>query len=200
MAVHCRFRPGEHLKIGQLCEQLRASSTPVREALIRLHCEKLVTSTVREGFFARIPNADEFEDLYQLSRTLLLQAMQSSRLNGRGARTGIGQSLDLSPSAPPWAVAEHFTMKLAQRAGSREVARIVSNINDRIRCVRLIASLDPELVQGMVLDRQQIAEAIAVGDTPSARLILETMFDRDLHRVPELTKELLARAHAGSLD
>jgi DNA-binding GntR family transcriptional regulator len=198
MAVHCRFRPGEHLKIGRLCEQLRASSTPVREALIRLHAESLVTATAREGFFARIPNAEEFSDLHRLARSLLIEAVRAwAEGRDRGGTTG-------GPGWPPttsaWAAIERLTIELSRLSGNREVARIITNVNDRIRCVRMIASLDAGLVRGMVINGRQIADAVAAGDAPAATEILETMFDRDIRRLPELTKELLARAHSGGFD
>lgn len=199
MAVHCRFRPGEHLKIGRLCEQLRASSTPVREALILLETEKLVSSTTREGFFARIPSIEEFTDLYHLARTLLVQSVQIAIENRQNTWARYGPPREPSPSAAPWAVIEHLAMTVAQRSGSHEVTRIMGNINDRLRCVRLIASLDAAFVRGMVADAGKSVEAIAAGDAPAAMQMLETIFDRDIRHLPDLTKELLARAHAGGL-
>ncbi|MGK9236552.1 GntR family transcriptional regulator [Inquilinus limosus] len=202
MAVHCRFRPGEHLKIGRLCERLRASSTPVREALIQLHAESLVTATAREGFFARVPNAEEFSDLYRLARSLLVEAIRTpaaGRDRGRAAAI-LDWPRAPTPAAEAWAAMERLMIELSRLSGNREISRIIGNVNDRIRCIRMIASLDAELVRGMVTDGRQIADALAVGDAQAATLILETMFDRDIRRLPDLTKELLARAHSGGFD
>ena len=200
MAIHCRFRPGEHLKIGRLCEQLKASSTPVREALIRLHGESLVTATAREGFFARIPNAEEFSDLHRLARSLLTEAVRVWAEGRDPGGTADGPRWSPAVSAGAWAAVERLTAELSWMSGNREVARVIANVNDRIRCVRMIASLDAGLVRGMVANGRQIADAVAAGDAPAATQILETMFDRDIRRLPELTKELLARAHSGGFD
>ncbi|TSD83652.1 GntR family transcriptional regulator [Mycobacterium sp. KBS0706] len=201
MAVHCRFRPGEHLKIGRLCERLRASSTPVREALIRLHAEGLVTASAREGFFARIPDAHEFSELYRLGRALLLHAVETSLPGGAPPDpTATAAPLaDPPPQTAAWAAIEGLTLDLARLSGNREVARVIANVNDRIRCVRIIACLDADLVRGMVADARRLAHAVAAADTAVAAQTLETMLDRDIRRLPDLTKELLARAHAGGL-
>jgi len=201
MAVHCRFRPGEHLKIGRLCERLRASSTPVREALIRLHAEGLVTASAGEGFFARIPDTREFSELYRLGRALLLHALETALPGGAApepAATAV-PLVDPPAKTDAWAAIEGLTLDLARLSGNREVVRVIGNINDRIRCVRIIACLDADAVRGMVADARRLAHAIAAAETATAALTLETMFDHDIRRLPELTKELLARAHAGDL-
>lgn len=200
MAVHCRFRPGEHLKIGLLCERLRASSTPVREALIRLHVEGLVTASAGEGFFARIPDTREFSELYRLGRALLLHAVETA-LPGGGAREPAAAVPLVDPPAKTdaWAAIEGLTLDLARLSGNREVVRVIGNINDRIRCVRIIGCLDADAVRGMVADARRLAHAIAAAETATVAQTLETMLDRDIRRLPDLTKELLARAHAGGL-
>mgnify|MGYP001025554028 CR=1 FL=1 len=201
MAVHCRFRPGEHLKISRLCERLRASSTPVREALIRLHAEGLVTASAREGFFARIPDAREFSELYRLGRALLLHAVETSLPGGAPpdpAATAVALA-DPPAKTGAWAAIEGLTLDLARLSGNREIARVIGNVNDRIRCVRIIACLDADAVRGMVTDARRLAHAVAAAETAIAAQNLETMLDRDIRRLPDLTKELLARAHAGGL-
>lgn len=205
MAIHCRFRPGEHLKIGRLCERLKASSTPVREALIRLHAESLVTATAREGFFARIPDVDEFSELHRLARALLTHAVYVSAAGDARAEAAemVARSVRLfdPPTTPDaWTAVERLTFGLSRLSGNREVMRIIGNVNDRVRCVRVIACLDADIVRGMVADGEELAVALAAADTVAATQILETMFDRDIQRLPDLTKELLARAHAGRLD
>jgi DNA-binding GntR family transcriptional regulator len=206
MAVHCRFRPGEHLKIGQLCERLKASSTPVREGLIRLHAECLVTATAREGFFARIPDTEEFSELYRLARTLLSDAVLAAATAGGNVRAeaaeiAVQSALLLRQQAKTnaWAAIEQLTLAMSRLTRNREVTRVIANINDRVRCIRMIACLDAGLVQGMVADWEQLADAIAAADAAAATRSLETMFDRDIRRLPDLTKELLSRAHAGGL-
>jgi len=48
--------PGERLNIEQLAEQLRVSTTPVRESLNRLVAEELILMIPRMGFFYEKPD------------------------------------------------------------------------------------------------------------------------------------------------
>src|SRR5262245_45850198 len=76
MAVDYRFRPGEHLMIGELAEHLRVSSTPVRETLIRLQAESLLDTTPRRGFYAKTLDLKEMIDLFQFRFFLVKNAIE----------------------------------------------------------------------------------------------------------------------------
>jgi DNA-binding GntR family transcriptional regulator len=171
----------------------------VCEALIRLHAEGLVTASAHEGFFARIPDAREFSELYRLGRTLLLHAVETSLPGGAPPDPTAVPLADPPAKTGAWAAIEGLTLDLARLSGNREIARVIANVNDRIRCVRIIACLDADAVRGMVADARRLAHAVAAAETAIAAHTLETMLDRDIRRLPDLTKELLARAHAGGL-
>src|SRR5262245_11789678 len=78
MAIDYRFRPGEHLMIGELAEHLRVSSTPVRETLIRLQAESLLDTTPRRGFFAKTLDLKEMIDLFQFRFLLVKNAIEQA--------------------------------------------------------------------------------------------------------------------------
>ncbi len=59
----CRLRPGERLRIGELCEALSVSLSAVREALSRLTAEGLVVAEPQRGFRAAPISAAELRDL-----------------------------------------------------------------------------------------------------------------------------------------
>lgn len=59
----CRLRPGERLKIGDLCATLSVSLGAVREALSRLTSEGLVVAQPQRGFVAAPVSAAELRDL-----------------------------------------------------------------------------------------------------------------------------------------
>jgi DNA-binding GntR family transcriptional regulator len=79
MIMAYRFRPGEQLLIGELADRLGVSSTPIREALIRLQAESLLAPMYRRGFFARALSAKEMIDLYGCGTLILKQALLDSR-------------------------------------------------------------------------------------------------------------------------
>jgi DNA-binding GntR family transcriptional regulator len=59
----CRLRPGQQLKIHEICARLRVSPGAVREALSRLSAEELVVSKAQKGFRVAPVRVDDLEDL-----------------------------------------------------------------------------------------------------------------------------------------
>ena len=59
----CRIRPGERVKINDVCRQFAVSLGAVREALARLTSEGLVVAEPQRGFRAAPITADELRDL-----------------------------------------------------------------------------------------------------------------------------------------
>jgi DNA-binding GntR family transcriptional regulator len=62
---------GHRLHIEEIAEQLRVSSTPVRESLFRLATERFITAIPRAGFFVKSVSEAEIRDLYKLNNLLL---------------------------------------------------------------------------------------------------------------------------------
>ena len=59
----CRLRPGQQLKIHEICSRLQVSPGAVREALSRLSAEDLVVSKPQRGFWVAPVRVDDLEDL-----------------------------------------------------------------------------------------------------------------------------------------
>jgi DNA-binding GntR family transcriptional regulator len=59
----CRLKPGERLRIKELCARLSVSLGAVREALSRLTAEGLVSAEPQRGFRAAPLSAVDFKDL-----------------------------------------------------------------------------------------------------------------------------------------
>lgn len=61
--IACRLRPGERLKINDLCARLGVSLSATREALSRLSAEGLVTSEAQKGFRVAPVSLADLRDL-----------------------------------------------------------------------------------------------------------------------------------------
>lgn len=59
----CRFRPGDKLKIADLCERMKVSPGAVRESLSRLTSEGFVVSEPQRGFSVAPISSSELSDL-----------------------------------------------------------------------------------------------------------------------------------------
>lgn len=139
--------PGERLNIEQLAEQLRVSTTPVRESLNRLVAEELILMIPRMGFFMKSLVEPELRDLYELNQVLLnwsVVRMKKDRTSSSEAGFPqvsliIDKLLTLEKPSPSSLV--RFTSDifayLASQSGNSEIILRVRNINDRLHFIRL---------------------------------------------------------------
>jgi DNA-binding GntR family transcriptional regulator len=67
----CEFQPGEELREQILAERFRVSRSPVRDTLLRLEQEGLVTVLPRQGYRVNSISMSDVEDIFDLR--LLLQ-------------------------------------------------------------------------------------------------------------------------------
>lgn len=75
--IHGALAPGTRLGQSQLAQQLRLSTTPVREALRRLASEELVRIDAHRGAIVRGLDREELSEIYRLR--LVLEPMATRR-------------------------------------------------------------------------------------------------------------------------
>jgi len=114
------LRPGVRITAVDLADELRLSTTPVREALSRLAGEGLVDDRRGQGYFVRHLSAADIADLYRMSLAHLLIALEPRRL----ARSAAGCE---APEAPldgePVARTEMQFRAWVAQSGSRPLVR-----------------------------------------------------------------------------
>ena len=100
-----RLRPGERLKINQLCDRLGVSLSAVREALSRLTAEGLVIAEPQRGFRVAPISVDELCDLTRVRIEIEAMCLRSAVRGGDivGDHTvyfaGIGERIELTHRA-----------------------------------------------------------------------------------------------------
>lgn len=112
------IRPGARVNAVDLADELRLSTTPVREALSRLAGEGLLEDRRGQGYFVRGLSAADIADLYRISLAQLLIALEPRR----GSRDGEGEA-DADPDADPIARTELAFRRWVVQAGSRVLVR-----------------------------------------------------------------------------
>lgn len=79
--INQEFQPGEPLSIDQLARQLEMSNTPVREALMRAHGERLVKQKTNYGFVvAELLTPEELHQLFEVRHLVEIRALQLAPL------------------------------------------------------------------------------------------------------------------------
>lgn len=117
------------LDIRKIGDRLRMSATPVREALARLHSERLVRFTPHQGYTLVRLSAGRLENLYDLSGVLidvcLHRAAEASR-SGPESDTADAMHLD-------YAVAlTDILQRIAAVQPNPELTAQISAVNDRL--------------------------------------------------------------------
>lgn len=138
------FPSGKRIQPERLAERLLVSSTPVREALIRLAAERVIVKIPKAGFFVKELSESELVDLYNLQNLLLDWSLRLSS-NGEGTRSrfkppkfisDVREGASVSPQTAVGVIEDLF-VHISNRSGNVDVVQIVRNINYRTHFVRL---------------------------------------------------------------
>lgn len=82
------FQPGAPISIDNLAKQLDMSNTPVREALMRAHGERLVKQKANYGFVvAEILTPDEIQQLFEVRHVLEIHALNVAQLSSEAVES-----------------------------------------------------------------------------------------------------------------
>jgi DNA-binding GntR family transcriptional regulator len=211
MIMAYRFRPGEQLLIGELADRLGVSSTPIREALIRLQAESLLAPMYRRGYFARALSAKEMIDLYGCGTLILKQALLDSR-SVIDARTledfhaGVlataqaltaNQNETLQPARVQRCAErlEHAYQTIASFSKNDVMFSTIRNIIDRTHYVRLIELEAPKRLNSCLRAVADVASALQSRDIDSAIATLDWDFKCKIECMPVIIREGVSRAY-----
>ena len=195
MAAEFVIKPDERIREGEMAARLSVSRTPLREALNRLVSEGFLTFTSGQGFFCRSLTPDRILDLYEARAAVECEAMRLAI--ARATDTDISAlKADLDRSEPLYETAtdriallemdEAFHMALTRMSHNAELANMLTNINGRIRYVRMIGlDMDRSEPRRMTAHRA-ILDALAARDQARALYTLRAHI--------ELRKEDATRA------
>jgi hypothetical protein len=178
--------PGQTIQIGVWAQQLRVSSTPVREALTRLAAEGLILFTPKKGFFARTPNELEIRGLYAANAALLSAAIDH-------AANPVARSwTELQPDPVTHVLAtDELFLRIGRDSGLSELSERIQNLSERLRHVRFI---ECEVIADGTSPVGSMREHVDAGRRDELRAAVVEYHQARLHLVSQLCRELLVRA------
>jgi len=199
LVITNQFNPNEHLQVNNLAEHLAVGVTPVREALIRLSAEELITVHTKRGFFAKVLAANELCELYQLAHSLLRTILQwSGGLAGvKIKETDVTNILSGPESDRIAALAlavEQLHEQIAMAGGNAQMAKIIRNYNCRTHAVRLIYVERFEDLQSSADYVRTLTALLQLNARETIIARLKQYFDTKMARAPELIKEVTTQA------
>lgn len=170
MVVLGEFPTGQRLAEEQIAERLQVSRTPVREAFVRLHADRLLDRYDDGGYYVAEIDLFDLRDLYELRLTLELRGVN------RALEEGISHDRDvLERLKQEWEeiretehaadgsfieLDESFHVTLAWASGNAAIVEMLRSVNVRIRPVRIYDFVDNERIVTSIDEHLSIVQAL----------------------------------------
>lgn len=197
-----RLMPGDRFSESEIATRMGVSRTPVRQALFRLEREGYVEVWNRLGWQVRQFDFAYFEELYDLRTVLECEAVKRlCRLPARQCRELLDRLtrfwIDEPRLADFIAVSLHdeaFHMALVSAAGNEEMARIHSELTEKIRIIRRLDFTREDRVDATYNEHAQILNAVLHQQSEEAQKILTDHIAVSRAEVRKITLHMLQQA------
>lgn len=208
MATDFSFKPDARINESALATQLDASRTPIREALNRLVAEGFLTFQSGRGFFCRSLSPELVMDLYEARVAVEVEAVRLAARRGDERDIAVLMQ-ELEDIAPDYtseadteallAMDERFHTQLCALSGNAELARMLANLNDRIRYLRLIDLRRLQAIgphgQTMVSAHQRILDAVVRRDAEGAMAEMRAHIERRREGATQAVRDAYAQLY-----
>jgi DNA-binding GntR family transcriptional regulator len=193
--ISLRFPPGQRLRSAEIAGLVKASRTPVREALSRLEQEGLVRRDGGWGYVVSEVGVKDVLELWSVRESLEVQAAGEAMRN-----LGPG---DLDELASLNARAEalfaerrfiefldqnrRFHIALARMSGNALLQQMLGMIHDRVRMVgHLIVRLYEPRAEELLVENRKIMAALRSGDPEAVVQAIRAHLQRGREHVARL--------------
>lgn len=148
--ITCGILPGAQLTEEALCERLKASRTPVRDAISRLEQEQLVTIHPKKGIFVNTVSLSNVSELFEARLRIEPYAVEYY-----GNRIGDDVYAEFMTyfNAPHGEGMEQyfrddaFHQMFVDATNNRYLTRFYSTVKDQVMRYRVLSAMDARLAQ-----------------------------------------------------
>ncbi len=201
MAIRFDFKPNERINEVELAQRLGVSRTPLRESLNRIVAEGFLVKKKGRGFFCRDLKPREMFELYQFRSVLEVAAVRLAceqateqevaelirYLDETGPNEGGRSSEELVE------LDEYFHMKIMQLSRNVEMAKVLENINAKIRFFRWV-DMDSKR-ESTQLEHRKIAQYLMARDADLAAQHMNTHITQRIDQITAAIKESYSRIY-----
>jgi DNA-binding GntR family transcriptional regulator len=191
-----RLLPGDRFSEGEVAERVQASRTPVRQALYRLEREGYLEVYYRSGWRVRAFDFNYFEELYDvrivlecaaLARLGELDLEQHPIIDGL-KRTWLMAPVErLQDPQQVSALDERFHCALLDAAANKEMARLHTEITEKIRIIRRLDFTQAARIEATYDEHAQILHAVLKRQTEHAQQLLKRHIEISKQEVRNIT-------------
>ncbi len=195
LVIHGRIRPGRHLVVHEVADQLGIGITPTRDGMVQLSAEGFLLRDNNHGFSTKEFRIDEQQEILTLCCIFLSYALRAA-----GDRVPVQllsglAALENAPAQSP-EDAELVAMRIkemyleAARASGNDVLYAQCRIMvDRSHLVRKIDLQMGNAGRLTIDDLRAIGVAMANGDPERAVAAAQAVLSRRIERMPLLIRE-----------
>jgi DNA-binding GntR family transcriptional regulator len=189
----CDLAPGEELREQELAERYAVSRSPVREALLRLSRERLITVQPRQGYRVAPVSLADAEDLLRFRAVLEPAcATAAARTATEATLAGLERFRGFAGGADGFiAYNRDFHAAIATASGNRRMAEAARELIEQAdRLVRIsLASMKGRDPDRLVAEHGAIIDALRARDARlAARLLREHLEDAERRVVAGLRR------------
>jgi DNA-binding GntR family transcriptional regulator len=198
--IYLDFKPGEKIFENELAKSLNVSRTPVREALLMLEHEKLVTCNESLGFIVRRFSAKDIGEYFALRNAieefvilLVMEKITEEEIAGLKANTAEGERLIREGSDIHTIVrTESEFHELLYRAAKSDILfDTISGLVDKFQWFRALALSVPEAAGSSLSQHKKIIKLIEKKDTEGFKKMMSMHLDEARGRIIGLIDILL---------
>jgi DNA-binding GntR family transcriptional regulator len=181
--IRGEIAPGQRLKDTELAERLGVSRTPIREALLRLEREGILSSQKHLGFSVKCLQESEIREVYPLVRLLECSALDSSPLPCPEKVRKLSE-LDLAmkqEGSDPLRRIEldsAWHSALVEDSGNKHLLRILADLKRILFRYEYAFMQDDALVAESIAEHYAIGAALGAGDRRVAVGLLKAHWER----------------------
>ena len=150
LIVTCEVMPGTHLTEEALCERLKASRTPVRDAVSRLEQEQLLTIHPKKGIFVNTVSLANVSELFEARLRIEPYAVRyyGNRIDDSVYAECIAYfSVPHSRSKVQYLKDDEFHQMFINASQNRYLAMFYNTVKDQVMRYRVLSALDERLLQ-----------------------------------------------------
>jgi len=198
--------PGSFLNIRLVAERLKVSTTPVREALIRLANEEVVGFIRGRGYHTLFLNSDELAVDHEFAMVMMKYAMEArgsgvleTLATGPGGLLHDGPMIEELQATKITALVEGLYRTIAELSGNGRVVRNMAAFCARTGPVRQYGLMSNSAIREAVWSLDELAAALRNGQRGHAVRIAQRHTRLIIGALPGLVRDLNNRANAGKI-
>lgn len=191
------IKSGEQLKVDEIANELEVSRTPVREALLCLERDGLVTTEPRVGFFVRGITREELDDLFELR--MLIEGYAAEKvveiISDKEIENLVKihrQSIQMAEKGKLYEFNQlevQFHNKIISNLKNKKIIGVLNGVGDLLYRERMYALKIPENVSLSLSEHDLIVNAIQARNSLLSRQKMEYHIRCVKERLQKMSRE-----------